>query len=64
MTVLDFAALDGVTGGLSQQAKQVCNRTQFYWMASHMVPDGSMKPGVARHVIAKDAKMCGFPMPK
>ena len=28
-----------------------------------MVPDGSMKPGVQRHVIAADSKLCGFPMP-
>jgi hypothetical protein len=63
MTVLDFAILDNVTGGISQQAKQVCNRSQYDWMAAHMVPDGSMRPGVQRHVIAKDSKMCGFPMP-
>jgi len=61
---ISLAALSTVTGGASAQAQQVCNRTQFDWMAAHMVPDNSVKPGVQRHVIAADAKMCGFPMPK
>jgi hypothetical protein len=65
MTTLSLSDLDQVTGGISRsvQAKEVCNRTQFDWMAAHMVPDGTMKAGVQRHVIAADAKLCGFPMP-
>ncbi len=62
MTTINTTDLALVTGGLTQ-AQQVCNRSQFDWMAAHMVPDNSMKPGVQRHVIAKDSKMCGFPMP-
>ena len=64
MTTINLAQLDTVTGGISAQAKAVCNRSQFDWMAAHMVPDGTMRPGVQRHVIAKDSKLCGFPMPK
>jgi hypothetical protein len=67
MTTLTLVDLESVTGGASAksvQAQNVCNRTQFDWMAAHMVPDGSMKPGVQRHVIAGDAKTCGFPMPR
>lgn len=56
-----LSTLSTITGGA--QAAQVCNRTQFDWMASHMVPDGALKPGVQRHVVAADAKLCGFPMP-
>jgi hypothetical protein len=65
MTTLSLSDLAQVTGGISrsEQAKAVCNRTQFDWMAAHMVSDSSMKPGVQRHVIAADAKLCGFPMP-
>ena len=65
MTTLSLSDLDQVTGGISRsaQAKEVCNRTQFDWMAAHMVPDSSMKAGVQRHVVAADAKLCGFPMP-
>ncbi|HEX7701596.1 MAG TPA: hypothetical protein VF403_12755 [Kofleriaceae bacterium] len=65
MTTLSLSDLAQVTGGVSRsaQAQQVCNRSQFDWMAAHMVPDSSMKPGVQRHVIAADAKLCGFPMP-
>ena len=61
---ISFAQLSTVSGGLSAQASQVCNRSQFDWMAAHMVPDNALKPGVQRHVVANDAKMCGFPMPK
>ncbi|HEX4423092.1 MAG TPA: hypothetical protein VH165_34480 [Kofleriaceae bacterium] len=61
---LAFSALTSVTGGVSAQAAQVCNRSQFDWMAAHMVPDTGLKPGVQHHVVANDAKMCGFPMPK
>lgn len=59
---LSLATLSTITGGA--QAAQVCNRAQFDWMAAHMVPDGALKPGVQRHVVAADAKLCGFPMPK
>jgi hypothetical protein len=59
------AALSLVTGGAqSPVAAQVCNRSQFDWMAAHMVPDTGLKPGVQRHVVAHDAQMCGFPMPR
>ena len=64
MTTLSLADLEQVTGGVSERAANVCNRTQFDWMAAHMVPDSGMKPGVQRHVIAGDAKTCGFPMPR
>ncbi|MFT3693452.1 MAG: hypothetical protein QM831_09960 [Kofleriaceae bacterium] len=64
MTTIDFAILEEVTGGASGDPKNVCNRSQFDWMAAHMVPDGSMKPGVQRHVIVNDSQLCGFPMPK
>jgi hypothetical protein len=66
MTTLTIHDLATVNGGRAQtsQAAAVCNRSQFDWMAAHMVPDGSMKPGVQRHVIAGDAKTCGFPMPR
>jgi hypothetical protein len=62
MTTIDLDTLTNVTGGVGPQAR--CNRAQFDWMASHMVPDGSMKPGVQRHVVAADARACGFPMPR
>jgi len=42
----------------------VCNRQQFDWMAAHMVPDNALRPGVQRHVVAHDAQVCGFPMPR
>lgn len=58
-------ALAGITGGAqTAQAKAVCNRTQFDWMAQHMVPDSAVRPGVQRHVVAHDAQVCGFPMPR
>jgi hypothetical protein len=62
MTCTELARVSG--GKQSPQAQAVCNRQQFDWMAAHMVPDGSRKPGVQRHVVANDAKMCGFPMPR
>lgn len=58
------AALSSVAGGASVPARAVCNRQQFDWMAAHMVPDGAIRPGVQRHVVAADAKLCGFPMPR
>jgi hypothetical protein len=59
------AELAQVTGGAqTPQAAAVCNRQQFDWMAAHMVPDTGLKPGVQRHVVAHDAQMCGFPMPR
>jgi hypothetical protein len=61
---ISLADLATITGGASAQAQQVCNRQQFDWMAAHMVPDNALRPGVQRHTIAADAKMCGFPMPK
>jgi hypothetical protein len=64
LPTLSPSALTTVTGGVSAQAAAVCNRSQFDWMAAHMVPDNAMKPGVQRHVVANDAKTCGFPMPK
>lgn len=64
MTTLVLSDLHTVTGGVSAQAAAVCNRSQFDWMAAHMVPDNAMKPGVQRHVVANDARTCGFPMPK
>lgn len=45
-------------------AQTVCNRAQFDWMVAHMVPDGRLAPGVQRHVVAHDAQVCGFPMPR
>ena len=62
LETIDLVELALVTGGVGPASR--CNRTQFDWMASHMVPDGSMKPGVQRHVVANDARSCGFPMPK
>lgn len=54
-----------VSGGAqTTQAQTVCNRQQFDWMAAHMVPDTGLKPGVQRHVVAHDAQVCGFPMPR
>jgi len=65
MTTISLADLESVTGGArSPQAAAVCNRSQFDWMAAHVVPDNSLRPGVQRHVVANDAKLCGFPMPK
>lgn len=63
-TSISIAELAAVTGGASPPAQQVCNRAQFDWMAAHMVPDSAVRPGVQRHVVAADAKLCGFPMPK
>jgi len=62
MTPADLARVTG--GAQSALAAQVCNRQQFDWMAAHMVPDGAVKPGVQRHVVARDAQLCGFPMPR
>ncbi len=65
LATLTPAALAQVSGGAqAAPASAVCNRKQFDWMAAHMVPDNSMKPGVQRHVVANDAKVCGFPMPR
>jgi hypothetical protein len=58
----ELAAICG--GAQTPQAQAVCNRPQFDWMAAHMVPDGSLRPGVQRHVVAHDAQVCGFPMPR
>ena len=62
MKTLDLDTLTTVTGGVGPASR--CNRAQFDWMAKNMVPDGSMKPGVQRHVVANDARSCGFPMPR
>ena len=62
MTAADLARVTG--GAQSAVAAQVCNRQQFDWMAAHMVPDNALTPGVQRHVVAHDAQMCGFPMPR
>jgi hypothetical protein len=51
-------------GAQTTQAATVCNRQQFDWMAAHMVPDTGLRPGVQRHVVAHDAQVCGFPMPR
>ncbi len=64
MKTIDLHTLSQVTGGAVGNKAAVCNRSQFDWMAAHVVPDGSMKPGVQRHVVANDAQLCGFPMPK
>ena len=65
LEVLTPAALAVISGGAqSPQAQAVCNRQQFDWMAAHMVPDTAVKPGVQRHVVAHDAQVCGFPMPR
>ncbi|HEY0190778.1 MAG TPA: hypothetical protein VGC42_06615 [Kofleriaceae bacterium] len=64
MNTLSISILSSVTGGFSTQAANVCNRSQFDWMAAHIVPDNAVKPGVQRHVVVNDAKTCGFPMPK
>ena len=61
---ISISTLSSVTGGVSAQAAQVCNRSQFDWMAAHMVPDNALRPGVQRHVVAHDAQVCGFPMPR
>lgn len=65
---LSTAELAAICGGASTQAQAqaqaVCNRPQFDWMAAHMVPDGALRPGVQRHVVAHDAQVCGFPMPR
>lgn len=65
MQTLSPADLLLATGGAQRTPPKaaVCNRQQFDWMAAHMVPDNSMRPGVQRHVITHDAKLCGFPMP-
>jgi hypothetical protein len=56
--------LSNVTGGATQK-QMVCNRSQFDWMAAHMVPEGiGHGGGVVRRVVQHDARLCGFPMPK
>jgi hypothetical protein len=67
MTTLESltrAALAAVSAGAQTPAQAVCNRQQFDWMAAHMVPDSGLQPGVQRHVVAHDAQVCGFPMPR
>ena len=65
LEVITRAELTVVSGGApTPQAQAVCNRQQFDWMAAHMVPDTGLKPGVQRHVVAHDAQVCGFPMPR
>ncbi len=62
---LSSTELAAVCGGAeTPQAQAVCNRQQFDWMAAHMVPDNALRPGVQRHVVAHDAQVCGFPMPR
>lgn len=63
MTTLETIDLATVTGGAGVGPASRCNREQFDWMASHMVPDSGLKPGVQRHVVVNDARSCGFPMP-
>ena len=62
MKTLETIDVASLTGGVGPASR--CNRAQFDWMAAHMVPDSSMKPGVQRHVVVNDARSCGFPMPK
>jgi hypothetical protein len=73
MVSIDDRELCNVTGGRRSPAslgripgttiysvpstEAVCNREQFDWMAARV---GN---GVAPHVVAADAKLCGFPMP-
>jgi hypothetical protein len=68
MTILETitrAELTVVSGAAQTPlAQTVCNRQQFDWMAAHMVPDTGLAPGVQRHVVAHDAQVCGFPMPR
>ncbi len=65
MSTITDTELALVTGGArNPRAAAVCDRSQFDWMAQHMVSDRSRGPGVQRHVVANDAKLCGFPMPK
>ena len=65
MSTIDLETLALVVGGsTANQRAPICNRAQFDWMAAHMVPENSSAPGVKRHVVAGDAKLCGFPMPK
>ncbi len=64
-SLLSGTELAAVCGGAQNpQAQAVCNRQQFDWMAAHMVPDSALRPGVQRHVVAHDAQVCGFPMPR
>ena len=63
-TIVD-SQLDSVTGGRGgPPPAAVCNREQFDWMVQHMVPDRGGQPGVQRHVVVNDAKLCGFPLPR
>lgn len=62
MKTIDLADLSTVSGGVGPTSR--CNRAQFDWMAAHMVPDNVLRPGVQHHVVAADARACGFPMPK
>jgi len=65
LPTITHAALTAVSGGAQPTpAQTVCNRQQFDWMAAHMVPDTGLAPGVQRHVVAHDAQVCGFPMPR
>jgi len=65
LATIPRAALTQVSGGAQTPvAQQVCNRQQFDWMVAHMVPDTGLRPGVQRHVVAHDAQVCGFPMPR
>jgi hypothetical protein len=65
LPALSRSQLVAICGGVSTpQAQTVCNRQQFDWMAAHMVPDNALRPGVQRHVVAHDAQVCGFPMPR
>jgi hypothetical protein len=68
---ISCAALGAIRGGArtaatapTAQSQAVCNRPQFDWMVAHMVPDTGLRPGVQRHVVAHDAQVCGFPMPR
>ena len=64
LEAITHAQLTAVSGGAQTPAQTVCNRQQFDWMAAHMVPDTGLAPGVQRHVVAHDAQVCGFPMPR
>lgn len=64
MTTLSLNDLDAVSGGRSVTAQNVCNLTQYKWMVSQQVSDHQMGGGgVQRHVLVRDAQMCGFPPP-
>ncbi len=63
MKPLCLTDLATITGGVTRTTAGCPTPDQFNWMVAHMVPDNMSKPGIQHHVVAADARRCGYRMP-